>query len=150
MVTAASDGREPETSLIGALLTAAELNAVDELVDWAAAASPADLAALAPAVFRCAESGDLRANTLVSMAAEELVLHVRTLARQLFSDERAAVMVAMAGGLLERGSPLRTRVEHRLKSAVPGAQVEQRAIVPARGAVRNALRHLALRGAGAH
>ena len=40
VVTAASDGREPETSLTGAILTAAEVNEVWELVAWAAAASP--------------------------------------------------------------------------------------------------------------
>jgi glucosamine kinase len=149
IVTAGSDGRELETALIGAVLTAAEVQTVDELVDWGASATAAQLATLAPAVLQCAESGDLRANTLVSIAAEELVLHVRALARQLFSDERAAFMVALAGGLLERGSPLRNRVEHRMKSAVPGAQVEQRPVVPARGAVRNAIRHLALRGTAA-
>ena len=142
IVTAASDGREPDTALTGAVLTAAEVRAVDDLVDWAAGANAAQLASLAPAVLQCAASGDLRANTLVTIAAEELVLHVLTLARQLFSDERAAVIVALAGGLLERGSPLRTRVEHRLKSAVPGAQIEPREIVPVRGALRGALKRL--------
>lgn len=145
IVTAASDGREPGTALTGAVLTAAEVGAVDELVDWAAEASASRLASLAPAVLQCAESGDLRANTLVSIAAEELVLHVRTLARRLFSDERAAVAVALAGGLLERGSPLRSRVEHRLKSAVPGAQVESREVVPVRGAIRGAIHRLTSR-----
>src|SRR5215211_5738147 len=90
VVTAAADGREPETALTGAVLTAAELEQADELIAWAADASPARLAALAPVVIAVAEAGDLRANALLSMAAEELVLHVRTLARRLFADERAA------------------------------------------------------------
>ena len=50
VVTAASDGREPETALTGALLTVAEVNEVDELVPWAARATPAQLATLAPVV----------------------------------------------------------------------------------------------------
>jgi glucosamine kinase len=74
------------------------------------------------------------------LAAEELVLHVRTLARRLFSDERAAVPVALSGGLLARGSLMRKLVEHRLRSAVPGAVVRHDEVDAARGAVRIALR----------
>ena len=68
---------------------------------------------------------------------------VRTLARRLFVDERAAVPVALAGGLLARGSGvLRKRTEQRLKTAVPGAQLRQDPVEPARGAVRGALKLL--------
>ena len=42
VVTAAHDGREPETRLVGALLTALELDEVDGLIAWAADATPAD------------------------------------------------------------------------------------------------------------
>jgi glucosamine kinase len=143
VVTASADGREPQTALLGAVLTAAQVTTVHELIRWAAGAGPTGLATLVPAVLQCAESGDLRANAVVSFAAEELVLHVRTLARRLFTDERAAAPVAFAGGLLDRRSLLRARVEHRLKSAVPGAVLDPRDVVPARGAVRNALRVLA-------
>ena len=143
-VAAAADGREPPTALTGAVLTAAQVNEPSELIGWAAAASAGDLATLAPAVMSAAEAGDQRASTLLTMAAEELALHVRALARSLFVDERAAVPVAFVGGLLSRGSPLRKRVEQRLKSVTPGAQVLQRPIEPARGAVRGALRFLGL------
>lgn len=142
VVTAAADGREPDTALVGAVLTAAQVNGVEELIPWAAQATPAALASLAPAVIKTADGGDLRANALVTMAVEELALHVRTLARTLFVDERAACDVALAGGLLGRRSPLRKRVEHRLKSAVPGATIRQEEVVPVRGAVRGALRLL--------
>ncbi|HEX6534926.1 MAG TPA: BadF/BadG/BcrA/BcrD ATPase family protein [Gemmatimonadaceae bacterium] len=142
VVTSSADGREPETALVGAVLTAAELNEVGELVGWAAAASAPQLASLAPVVVSVAEGGDLRANAILSLAAEELVLHVRTLARRLFQDERAACPVALGGGLLSPGSPLRKRVEHRLKSSVPGAQVQPGEVRPVRGAVRGALRFL--------
>ena len=142
VVAAAHDGREPETSLTGAVLTAAQVDQVEELIAWAAAATPATLATLAPAVASAAESGDLRANAILSLAAEELALHVRTLARRLFGDERAAAPVALAGGLLARGTLLRKRLEQRLKSAVPGAQIRAEEVVPVRGAVRGALRFL--------
>ena len=140
IVTAAADGREPETALTGAILTAAQVNETSDLIGWAATATPAQLATLAPTVLSVADGGDLRANALVSLAVEELVLHVRALARQLFGDERADVRVALTGGMLARGSTLRKRLEHRLRSAVPGATVSAELVIPARGAVRAALR----------
>jgi len=146
VVTAASDGREPDTALVGALLTAAEVNEPAELIAWAAAASPAQIASLASVVVSTAETGDLRANAILSLAAEELVLHVSTLAKQLFQDERAACPVALAGGLLAPGSALRRRVEHRLKSAVPGAELRAEEVRPVRGAVRGALRAMGMVG----
>jgi glucosamine kinase len=142
VVTGAADGREPETALTGAILTAAEVNETQDLIAWAAQAPPSQLATLAPIVLSVADSGDLRANAIVSLAVEELVLHVRALARQLFGDERAAVPVALSGGMLSRGTVLRKRLEHRLKSAVPGAQLRPEPVVAARGAVRAALRIL--------
>ncbi len=143
VVAAASDGREPETALTGAILTAAEVSESTELIRWAANATSATFASLAPVVLSVADNGDLRANSLVSLAVEELALHVRALARQLFTDERASIPVAFTGGLLRKGSSLRKRLEHRLKTAVPGARVHSEDVDAARGAVRGALRHLA-------
>ncbi len=142
IVTAATDGREPDTALVGAILTAAEIDHADALIAWAATATPSQLAELAPVVVSVGDAGDLRANSLLSLAAEELAIHVRTLARRLFGEERAACPVALAGGLLGPGTSLRRRVEHRLKSAVPGAQIRAEEVVPVRGAVRGALRFL--------
>ncbi|MEO8624561.1 MAG: BadF/BadG/BcrA/BcrD ATPase family protein [bacterium] len=142
VVTASADGREPETTLVGAILTAAQVNEPQELIAWAAQATPALLASLAPVVSSVADAGDLRANAIISLAVEELVLHVRTLARTLFGDERAATPVAFTGGMLTRGTTLRKRLEQRLRSAVPGAQVQAGDVNPARGAVRGALRYL--------
>ena len=93
-------------------------------------------------VSSVADAGDLRASAILSLAVEELVLHVLALARQLFGDERAATPVAVTGGMLTRGTTLRKRLEHRLKSAVPGAQLHTAEVDPARGAVRGALRYL--------
>ena len=142
VVTASADGREPETALVGAVLTAAQVNEPQELVAWAAAATPALFASLAPVVSSVADAGDLRANAIISLAVEELVLHVRTLSRSLFGDERAATPVAFTGGMLTRGTTLRKRLEQRLRSAVPGAQLQASEVNPARGAVRGALRYL--------
>jgi glucosamine kinase len=142
IITAAYDGREPETALTQAVLAAVHLEEISELIPWAAHASSSQLAALAPVVLTTAATGDLRANSLVSLAVEELVLHARTLARQLFVDERASIPMALGGGLLGKGSLLRKRLAQRLKASVPGAILQEDAVVPVRGAVRAALRHL--------
>ena len=144
VIAAAHDGREPETALTGAILTALELDDVSAIITWAASATPANLAMLAPAVLSAAEVGDLRANTVVTLAVEELALHVRALARLLFVDERAAIPVALHGGLLGKGRPMRKRLEHRLKTLVPGAVVRHQTVDAARGAVQMALRTIGL------
>lgn len=144
IVAASSDGREPPTALLFPILAATQCEDVQDLIPWAAAADARAFASLAPVVFSAATAGDPRANALVTLAAEELVLHIRALARQLFTDERAAVAVALSGGLMERASPLRKRLEQRLKSAVPGAQLRSEEVQPARGALRAAARRIRL------
>ena len=144
IVAASSDGREPPTALLFPILAATQCEDIQDLIPWAATADARAFASLAPVVFSTATAGDPRANALVTLAAEELVLHVRALARQLFTDERAAVTVALSGGLMERGSPLRKRLEQRLKSAVPGAQLRSEEVLPVRGALRAAARRIRL------
>ncbi|MDQ2890948.1 MAG: hypothetical protein M3R65_10435 [Gemmatimonadota bacterium] len=140
VVAAAHDGREPETALTGAILTAAQLNEPEELIPWAIAADRESIAALAPSVFAMAMQEDVRANSIVDMAVEELTLHVRALARRLFLDDRSAFDLAFAGGLMHRGSLLRKRMERRLRGALPGAALRTEEVDAARGAVKLALR----------
>ena len=144
IVAASSDGREPPTALLFPILAATQCEDVQDLIPWAASADARAFASLVPVVFSTAAAGDPRANALITLAAEELVLHIRALARQLFTDERAAVGVAFSGGLMDRGSPLRKRLEQRLKSAVPGAQIRSEEVLPARGALKAAARRIHL------
>ncbi|MEA2766252.1 MAG: glucosamine kinase [Gemmatimonadaceae bacterium] len=144
IVAASSDGREPATALLFPILAATGCEDVEDLIPWAAAADARAFATLAPVVFSTAAAGDQRASALITLAAEELVLHIRALARQLFTDERAAVAVALSGGLMDRGSPLRKRLEQRLRSAVPGANLRAEEVLPARGALRAAARRIHL------
>lgn len=145
VAAASADGREPESALADAIGSALGLDSMDKLIPWAASASPADLGKLAPVVLEVAATGDLRANSLVTLAVEELALHVRTLSRKLFSDERAAFRLAMHGGLLAPRSLLRRRLEQRLKSIAPGATVLSERVVPERGAARFAMRESGVR-----
>jgi glucosamine kinase len=145
VVTASYDGREPESALTEAILKALNVETMDQLIPWAGSAAPADFGKLAPVVLEVAATGDLRANSLVTLAVEELALHVRTLARKLFSDERAAFRLAMHGGLLAPKSLLRRRLEQRLKSIAQGASILTDRVVPERGAVRFAMREAGVR-----
>jgi glucosamine kinase len=145
VAAASHDGREPESGLGEALIGSLGLESMEQLIPWASAASPADFGKLAPVVLEVAATGDLRANSLVTLAVEELALHVRTLARKLFSDERAAFRLAMHGGLLAPKSLLRRRLEQRLKSIAPGATVLAERIVPERGAAKLAMREAGVR-----
>lgn len=145
IAAASADGREPETTLGVGILAALDLESMEQLIPWAAAATPADLARLAPVVLEVAATGDLRANSLVTLAVEELALHARTLARKLFSDERAAFRLAMHGGLLAPKSLLRRRLEQRLKSIAPGATILAEVVTPERGAARIAMRESGVR-----
>ena len=140
VVAAAFDGRENETALTAAILSATGVTSVEALVPWAAHATAAQFAALAPAIMETAKSGDLRANAIVTLGVEELALHVRTLARQLFVDERATVPLALSGGLIHKGTLVRKRLEARLKSMVPGAMLHGDEVLPVRGAIKRALR----------
>ena len=145
IAAASHDGREPESTLTQAILASLGLESVERLIPWASAATPADLGKLAPVVLEVAATGDLRANSLVTLAVEELGLHVRTLARRLFSDERASFRLALHGGLVAPKSLLRRRLEQRLKSIAPGATVLSERVVPERGAVRFAMREAGVR-----
>src|SRR5256714_15628998 len=120
IVAASSDGRGPPTALLFPILGATQFEDIPDLIPWAAAADARMFASLVPTVFSTAAAGDPRANALITLAAEELVLHIRALARQLFTDERAAVSVAFTGGLMDRGSPPRKRAGPGLEMAGPG------------------------------
>jgi glucosamine kinase len=145
VAAASTDGREPESSLADALCATLGFESMEQVIPWAAAATPADLGKLAPVVLEVAATGDLRANSLVTLAVEELALHVRTLARKLFADERAAFRLAMNGGLLAPKSLLRRRLEQRLKSIAPGVTVLAERVVPERGAAKLAMREAGVR-----
>ncbi|MBV6522991.1 MAG: N-acetylmuramic acid/N-acetylglucosamine kinase [Gemmatimonadaceae bacterium] len=140
VVAAAADGREPDTALTAAILATTGVPSVDALVPWASHATVAQLASLAPVIMETAKAGDLRANAIVTLGVEELALHVRTLARQLFVDERATVPLALSGGLVHKGTLVRKRLEVRLRSMVPGAMLHGDEVIAVRGAIKRAMR----------
>src|SRR5688500_18955122 len=83
VVAAAAHAPEPPPELTAAILTAAQRIEPSDLIPCALVATRKELAALAPVVLNAAVNGDVRANALVGIAVEELVLHVRALAVRL-------------------------------------------------------------------
>jgi len=104
-VSRAADGRSPQTALSARLLDATRSESYDDLVRWAAGASPAEVAALAPHVLAVAAAGDPLAQGIVDYAARELSQLAICLIPKM--DVTPPVPVAVTGGLLGPDQPLR-------------------------------------------
>ena len=104
-VSRAVDGRSPKTALSDRLLKATRSDDFDALVRWAAGASPAEVAALAPHVLAVAAAGDPLAQGIADYAARELSQLAICLVPKM--DITPPVPVAITGGLLGADQPLR-------------------------------------------
>jgi glucosamine kinase len=104
-VSRAVDGRSPKTALSDRLLRATRSDDYDELVRWAAGASPAEVAALAPHVLAVAAAGDPLAQGIADYAARELSQLAICLVPKM--DITPPIPVAVTGGLLSADQPLR-------------------------------------------
>lgn len=129
----AADGRDPDTRLHDVVLRQLGLEAVEDLVRWIAGAQRSRVAALAPLVAEAAAAGDGVAAEIVDGAVGELVRHVAALVEKL-GPWKTAPSVALAGGLLHLGRPLRKPLEAALTR--DGARLLERDIDPAMGAGR--------------
>jgi glucosamine kinase len=107
-VSRAVDGRSPRTALSDRILSATRSGDFDALVRWAAGASPAEVAALAPHVLDVAAHGDTLAKGIADYAARELSQLAICLLPKMDLDGR--VGVAITGGLLSVDGPLRRSV----------------------------------------
>jgi N-acetylglucosamine kinase-like BadF-type ATPase len=129
----AQDGRGEGSTLLARLLGALGLQHFDDLVRWTAAATPAQVAALAPHVLNAAREGEVVARRTVDEAAGELVDLVDRLARHF--PGAGPVPVAIAGGLLLPQSPLTTAFRQRLAAGITRARFRPDRIDPAVGAL---------------
>ena len=112
-VSRAVDGRSPPTALSERLLRATRSTDFDALVRWAAGASPAEVAALAPHVLAVAADGDPLAQGIADYAARELSQLAICLVPKM--EIEPPVRVAVTGGLLSRDQPLRRALLAKLK-----------------------------------
>lgn len=131
-----SDRRGRATELGRVILGELELGDPGELVAWTEGASRAEVAALAPAVVRTAEGGDAPAEEIVAEAVEALREHLLVVLTELGPWGRPPE-VALAGGLLDPGGPLRKRMEAMARGL--GARPRSEPVDAARGAASLAL-----------
>ena len=121
-VSRAADGRSPRTALSERVLAASRSENFDALISWAAGASPAEVAALAPHVLDVAAHGDPLAQGIADYAARELTQLAICLLPMM--ELEPPVGVAITGGLLASDGPLRRSVLARLKEEPSLAPVE--------------------------
>jgi N-acetylglucosamine kinase-like BadF-type ATPase len=138
-----ADGRSPPTPLLEAAM--AHFGAVDPgaLMDRLWAAPKAEVAGLAPHVLATAEAGDPAAARMAEEAAEELARHLVPLIRGWRQDGNGGstlIPVALVGGLVVPGGPLRSRLVPRIRAL--GGTPREVPPDPARGAARLALASL--------
>jgi glucosamine kinase len=104
-VSRAIDGRSPKTALSDRLLKATRSDDYDALIRWAAGASPAEVAALAPHVLAVAAAGDTLAQGIADYAARELSQLAICLVPKM--EITPPIPVAVTGGLLGADQTLR-------------------------------------------
>lgn len=118
-VLRADDGRGPATALAGA--AAQRFDGLADLGDrlHSARRPVNDIAQFAPDVLAVAQAGDHVADAIADAAAGELVLLIRAGVTGMAAGG-AQVPVALGGRLLGEASPLRRRLDRRLRSELPG------------------------------
>lgn len=135
-VALARDGRAPATVLSSLVPERLGLPDPEALIPWIAEATKKELAALAPLVLDAAENGDTQARSIRQSALQELRRHLEVV-REAWKPWGPPVPLALVGGLVEEGAPLRTWAEalaRELEFVVP-----DRPVSPVRGAARKAL-----------
>ncbi|HEX6067021.1 MAG TPA: BadF/BadG/BcrA/BcrD ATPase family protein, partial [Longimicrobiales bacterium] len=134
------DGRGENAGFMPAVLAFTGVATEEGLVRWAATAGKAEIAALAPILFQAAQQGSLSAQDAIEDAAAEIAMHVAALYDRLGPWETPPA-VALAGGLIEPGRPLREPALREIEAlTIPVAIVEDR-IDAARGAAGIARSH---------
>lgn len=135
----AQEQRGPATLLTEDTLAATRSAAFNDLVTWAGNATPYEVANLTRLLTSRYAEGDGVARSIIDQAADELSLLVQTLLRRF--PEKGKIPVALSGGNLAAGGPLRAQLGQRWR-ALPRIEILE--VVPdgARGAVTQAVRLL--------
>jgi glucosamine kinase len=125
-IGAMHDGFGPVTRLTEVLCAAAGVQGIAGLVRWSTTATPAGVAALAPAVLATADRGD---GVAVQLRTEA----VAALLRLAKSAGAGPAPVACSGGLIAPGGPLRAALA--AACATEGIPIHAAPIDPCRGAI---------------
>jgi len=125
---------DEHTSLTAEITAAFGANSWDELVLAVNASPPPDFATLLPLVASAAQAGDTTARELLTEAGAELAKTASIVIRRLF-PERAAVPVAMSGGVFRNSDLVRQVFYNQLRSEYPDVAINSTVIDPVRGAL---------------
>ena len=106
-VGAMHDRIGPVTHLAESLVAAVRVQGIAGLVRWSTTASTSEVAALGPVVVGSADQGDPVANEIVDRGVE-------LLGKLATAAGAGALPVALSGGLISPGRPLRERVMRQL------------------------------------
>lgn len=136
-ISRAADTRGPDTRLTADLMRERGVGTVEELLAWARSETPDQIAALAPIVCQAAIGGDPVAQVLVEAAARELAHHVEALAARLAIQSPS---VALSGGLLQAGSPVRSALVALSSRRKPPIKITEAKVDPAAAALALASR----------
>lgn len=139
----AVDGRAPATALVESIGGHFGTESPGALLDRLWTAGKGEIAALAPRVAAAADQGDPVARGIVTRAVGALAAHLVPLIRGWREeagpggDLAAEIPVALVGGLVVPGGPLRSRLVPRIRAL--GGAPREAPPDPARGAARLAL-----------
>lgn len=111
----AVDKIAPGTTLVAALMRAANAKDFEDLVPWGAHATKADIAALARVVWECADAGDTVAINCLHTEAGNLACHAMAAAKQLGLP--GSTPVFGQGGLFQHCGLYRNFFENALKDS---------------------------------
>lgn len=132
------DRRDPAAAgLLHRLLATRGARTFGDLVQWAQSAGYAEIATLAVEVAAAAAAGDAIASAAVEACAERLAELAMPLAKPFAPD---APRVALAGGLVQPGSPVREALERRLLNTIGDVQIMHEPVDPVAGALWQARR----------
>jgi glucosamine kinase len=115
---------------------------LDDLVNLGDSTPGPDFAALAPAIYELAESGDVVAQGVLNQAAADLVDFVLLVRAKLRRKHGIAgeVPVAWTGGVVEKMTTVREAFFAGLKAAAPEMPVAQESVISLEGAIWRAKR----------
>lgn len=128
----AAEGGGPATALSESLASVTKVGSCSALLAWANTAQPAMVASLAQAVQLAAQEGDCAASRIVREAAAALADLVSQLLHHYPLD--APVPLALWGGVLSPGSPVRHGLTEILGTVAPRAALTDTVPDPALGA----------------
>ncbi len=131
-VEMAAEERGPARALVASLTSATETGSRTALLTWANTAQPAQVASLARAVQAAAGEGDELAGGIVQDAAAALAYLVSQLLLHYPAD--APVRLALWGGVLSPGSPVRRRLTETLGTLAQRVTLTDAVPDPALGA----------------